>query len=467
MRKLWTIAWKDLYLRFTDRNLLLLMIATPLALSTIVGLAFGGLGGDSSPIADIPMAVLNLDRGNSFGLNYGQTYVDLFLGSSAQGTAAIDCGGQSGVGSGTSIANLTDAVVFNGAEAQALFQSGDLDEGLLSGEDLETLARAAVDQGIYRALVIIPMDFTERLAYIPVMHPSIEETGVTVYGNSGSQISAGIVRSITESVTNLLVTGNITVASTFAQVEETFGMAGMGQASSLDFDTAFACAFNPSSNKVSLETESFVAEDSGSAASIILVSVGSVQAMFFALFTAQASVFSIHSERREWTLQRLLISPTSKSIVFGGKLVGTFISVLAQLLLLLVALTLVGSLLEGKISFIWGNDLLRILLVLLSASLGVSGFALFFAGLIKSPEQSQVLGSVVNIGLAVLGGAFGFSLPEGVSQLSLLYWGRSAFEHLATGDPDIGTHLIMLIGQGLVLFLVGLWMFNRRFEVTT
>lgn len=467
MRKVWIIAWKDLYLRFTDRNLILLMIATPLALSTIVGLAFGGLGADSSPIGDIPLAVLNLDGGNSFGLNYGQTYVDLFLGTSTESGPAVDCGVGSGVGDGTSIDDLTDAVIFDDAEAQALFQSGALDQGLYGDGDLEAIARAAVDQGIYRALVIIPVDFTDRSAYLPVVHPSIEATGVTVYGNSGSQISAGIVRSIVESVTNLLVTGNITVASTFVQVEETFGMAGLGQASSLDFETAFACAFDPSTNKVTLESESVVAEDAENAAGVILVSVGSVQAMFFALFTAQAAVFSIHSERREWTLQRLLISPTSRSIVFAGKLVGTFISVLAQLLLLLIVLTLVGSLLEGRLSFIWGDDLLRIALVLLAASLGVSGFALFFAGLIKSPEQSQVVGSVVNIGLAVLGGAFGFSLPEGVSQLSLLYWGRSAFEHLATGDPDVGMHLIMLAGQGLVLFLVGLWMFSRRFEVTT
>lgn len=467
MRKLWNIAWKDLYLRFSDRNLLLLMIATPLALSTIVGLAFGGLGGDSAPIEDIPVAVLNLDRGNAYGQNYGQSYVDLFVPPSTGGAENVDCGTGPSSTAGTSIDDLTDATAFDQAEANALFQSGELDEAVLGGEDLETIARAAVDQGIYRALVIIPSDFTEKMAYLPMVHPNIEATGVTVYGNSGSQISAGIVRSIVESVTNQLVTGNITVASTFAQVQDTFGTAGLGQLSELDFENAFACAFDPRAGTVSLDIESVVAEESENAASLILVSVGSVQAMFFALFTAQAAVFSIHSERREWTLQRLLTTPTPRSIIFGGKLVSVFVSVFTQLVLLLLALTLVGSLLEGKLSFIWGNDFLRIVLVLVSASLAVSGFAMFFAGLIKSPEQSQVIGSVVNIGLAVLGGAFGFSLPEGVSQVSILYWGRAAFEHLATGDPDIGMHLIMLAGQGVVLFVVGLWMFNRRFEVTT
>ena len=51
MNKLWTIAWKELYTRFTDRNLILIMIATPLALSTIMGLAFGGLGSGNAPVS--------------------------------------------------------------------------------------------------------------------------------------------------------------------------------------------------------------------------------------------------------------------------------------------------------------------------------------------------------------------------------------------------------------------------------
>ena len=65
MRKVWTIAWKELYVRFTDRSLLLIMIAIPLAISTVVGLAFGGLGGSDINISDIPVALVNHDQGNN------------------------------------------------------------------------------------------------------------------------------------------------------------------------------------------------------------------------------------------------------------------------------------------------------------------------------------------------------------------------------------------------------------------
>ena len=55
------------------------------------------------------------------------------------------------------------------------------------------VAKRAVENGTYVAAIIIPPDFTERIAYIPMFHPSIEETGITVYANSGSSISASVI----------------------------------------------------------------------------------------------------------------------------------------------------------------------------------------------------------------------------------------------------------------------------------
>ncbi len=52
LRKILTIAWKEVYLTFTDRNLLLIMILAPLAISAIVGMAFGGASGGSPAIGN-------------------------------------------------------------------------------------------------------------------------------------------------------------------------------------------------------------------------------------------------------------------------------------------------------------------------------------------------------------------------------------------------------------------------------
>jgi hypothetical protein len=131
----------------------------------------------------------------------------------------------------------------------------------------------------------------------------------------------------------------------------------------------------------------------------------------------------------------------------------------------MIALTAVGSLLEGRLVLIWGNQFLVIVLVLLSTALAVSGLGMLLAGVARSPEQGQIFGSVINMALAVLGGAFGFSLPREISMFSILYWGRDAFDHLAAGQGDVGLNVFILGILGLLMFLIGIFLFNRRFEM--
>jgi hypothetical protein len=89
---------------------------------------------------------------------------------------------------------------------------------------------------------------------------------------------------------------------------------------------------------------------------------------------------------------------------------------------------------------------------------------MLMAGLVRGIEQANLIGSVLNIALGVLGGGFGFQLPRSVSAFSIIYWGRDAFDKLAAGHGDIALNLIVLLGQGLLMFGIGLVLFNRRFE---
>lgn len=477
MRKLWTIAWKELYTTFTDRNLILIMIATPLAISTIVGLAFGGLGGGDAPIRDIPALVVNHDQGGDIGVNYGDVYISLLVpeagGARGSGDSLPECSltGESTASQDAEQGDLqvlTDAEAFELADARALVGAGTIPEPQAepgSDEYLDAAARAAVESGAYAAAIIIPANFTQRLTYSPAS-PELERVEVTVYGNPGRPVSAGIIRSIAEGITNQIATGSIAINATLSEFQQQFGGETLAQmAGSLDFQETFACAFSPQANTIQIDRQPV---ESGSQddnfAGIILVSVGSSQAMFFALFTAQFGVLSMYDERRNWTLQRLIVSPTPRGLILGGKLVGVFVTVLFQLIALFLALTLVGSLMQGELSLIWGSQLPLIGVVLVAASLAVSGLGMLMAGIVKSPEQAQVFNSVLNIGLAVLGGAFGFALPEGISQLSLVYWGRDAFDRLAAGQSDVWLNVLVLVAQGIVMFGIGLLLFNRRFD---
>jgi ABC-type Na+ efflux pump permease subunit len=482
MRKIGAIAWKEVFTTFTDRNSVLIMIATPLALSIIIGLAFSRVGGSDVPVQDIPVAVVNLDRGNLLGVNFGQVYVTALVPNASGGGGAQAPGPDCNLDAGSvpqpngsedaapiDLFDLTDAVLLDAPVAQALVADGD---AVAPGSEpgtaayITAVARSAVENGRYTAAIIIPEDFSTKLSYIPGRHPQLEETEVALYANSGRPIAAQIIRSIVEGITNQILTGNITVAATWYELEASGAPAANGSAmASPELLSAFACAFSPDANTLSLDTRTIPGAGQGNAAVDALVMFGSAQAIFFGLFTAGFGVLSMYDDRRNWTLQRLVMSPTPRSFILAGKLAGVAVTVLFQITLLLLALTLVGSVIKGELLLIWGSNVPLILMVLLSATMAVSGYGMFMAGIVKTPEQGQIIGSMLTIGLAALGGTFGFTLPEEIASFSLIYWGRTAFENLASGQTDVGLHIAVLCVQGVVLYGLGVLFFNRNFEL--
>jgi ABC-2 type transport system permease protein len=474
MNKLWVIAVKEIRNRFTDRNLLLIMLAAPLAISTIIGLAFGGLGRTASPIRDIPVAVINQDKPSQYGTSFGATLAGMLIeGQLPAGTSAslADCpqatatpGGGS-TDSSLTLAELIKGSMFDKSVAQRLVEEKTINSptaAIGSPEYLDAAARAAVDKGVYAAVVIIPADFSAALTSLTDSRQPQTTTAITIYGNEGQGLSAGIVRSVVDSITAQMASGNIAIGATLAEVAATQPKL-LASAANLDFGKLFVCAFAPGNDLVQLADKPVQAAPT-STAGALLVTFGSAQALFFALFTGQFGILSMYEERRNWTLQRMLVSPTPRWAILGGKLVGVFASVLFQLLALAVALTLVGSLIEGQLVFIWGTDLPRLGLVLVAVAVAVSGLGMLLAGVLKGIEQANIVGSVLNIGLGVLGGAFGFQLPRSVAAVSLIYWAREAFEVLASGRGDVSLNILVLFAEGSVMFAIGLFLFNRRFE---
>ena len=473
MTKLWVIAWKEVRTRFTDRNLLLLMLAAPLAISSIIGLAFGGLGRGGSPIRGIPVAVVNHDRPSQYGVAFGDVMTKMLIegeipedsvpkGSACPQPTASPDGSDAG---GMTIGELIHGSAFGTADAQHLIDAGTIAApalGAAESEALDLAAKAAVDKGVYTAAVIIPAGFSASLTDLTNPTRIAPASHVIVYGNQGNGLAAGIVRSVVESIVSQMVSGDIAIGATMSQLAARHPDA-LRSAASQDLGALFSCAFMPSGDLVNMVSQPVQSEQAGQTGGL-LVSFGSAQAMFFALFTGQFGILSMYEERKNWTLQRMISSPTPRWAILGGKLVGVLVSVLFQLVALVAALTLVGSLIEGQISLIWGDNWVLLGLTLLASGVAVSGLGMLLAGVLKGIEQANVVGSVLNIGLGVLGGGFGFQLPASVSGFSFIYWGRDAFDQLAAGSADVTLNLLVLFGQGIIMFAIGLLLFNRRFE---
>ncbi|MBC8099814.1 MAG: ABC transporter permease, partial [Armatimonadetes bacterium] len=193
-----------------------------------------------------------------------------------------------------------------------------------------------------------------------------------------------------------------------------------------------------------------------------LVLFGASQAIFFALFTANGAATSVMEERNNGTLQRLLVSPTPRLTVMLGKMTATFVTVLAQLTLLFVAFTLVGSLLAGELQFIWGQNLPGIALIMVTTALATTGLGSIIAAIARTPDQSSTIGSVISIVSAVFGGAFGFQIGAPFSYFSVIYWGTDAFTKLASGQTDYALNALVLLVFGATAFTISLVVFNRR-----
>ncbi|MCU0476675.1 MAG: ABC transporter permease [Anaerolineae bacterium] len=453
MRKILTIAWKDVVATFTDRNLVLLMVAAPLAISTIIGVTFGGVAqGSSAPLTDIPVAVVNLDEGTG-GTNYGAIIAGVLapLPDGQAETAGFGAPALNDAGLQTAQFVCPDS---SGAPAAA----GSLDE-LLEGARLTSAAeaRAGVEAGTYAAAVIIPSTFSADIGFTPT-DMTVSPTRIEVYADPERPISSSIIRSIVQQVGAQIAVGNVTLSALFAPITDQ-PLRMISLSGSQAFAEGVSCAFSGVGSPITVvqetvEGDAFVFNP--------LVVFGSAQALFFAIFTANGSANSTIEERKNGTLQRMAITPTPMLSILTGKLLATFINVLVQLLFLMVALTLVNTLIQGRFEFIWGNNPLMVLLITVASAIGATGIGAITAAAARNSEQAATFGSIIAIFSAVLGGAFGFQLGGGLQNLSIVYWGSNAYTLLANNNTDVWLNALVLTVFGAVTFAIGFIIFARR-----
>ncbi|MEQ8672149.1 MAG: ABC transporter permease [Aggregatilineales bacterium] len=454
MNKIWAITYKELYSTFTNTTLLGIMIVAPLLIATIIALAFGGSTGPAGNISNLPIAIVNLDSGDS-----GSTLVNILSGENSdstddsQQTCSLDLTTPQTDGDAqqtdTTLAELFDATVL---------------------DDVAT-ARTGVENGDYVAAVIIPADFSTALAPQIVLtgNNTQAQTGsapqVEVYANNGNQISASIVNSVVQGITNSLITGNIAISATINTTIAQNPMAALQIQDNEAVNAIFGCAFTGNIAGITLTSQQVQASQSLPLTAQLLVAFGAAQAVFFALFTGQFGIISIIEERREGTLQRLLVSPTPRAYILGGKLIGTFFTSMFQIIVLLLALMLIASLIGGEFLAIWGTNIIAIVALTFALALCVAGLGVLLSGIVRTPEQMGSVGAIVNIVLGVAGGVFFSPLPSPIREMSFIYWGVDAFTKLSENNPDILINLFALLVQGTLFFVIGLFLFNRRVEI--
>ena len=412
MKKLFIIALKDMKLIFRDPTALIMMLLAPFLITLGMGLITGRFSANTnSGISNIPVAIVNQDEGE--------------LGKALEAVFSSD-----------ELADLLEPT-FAAAPAEA---------------------RQLVEADQASAAIIIPQGFSASIIPDERGSTSGETVQISFIANSNSPTYSGILRSILDAFLTQVEVGRIGAEVTLSQVAQTGKLtpelaAQLGAVLGTQFGQQSAQA-----QPIQLENTTA----SGAAVKFdLLMYFAPGMALMFLMFTVSNGGRTLLLENRTGTLPRMMQTPTTSAQILGGKLLGIFLTAIAQLAILIGSTTLLFRL-------DWGEPL-GVILLILAAAFAASGWGSFIATFSKTPAQVANLGSVIMLFFGLLGGSFFdmSQLPEWVSTLGKITpnaWGLQGFTTLAGGGTlaSIREPLLALLIMGIILFaLASIWMRRR------
>jgi len=411
MRASLLIGYKDIQLLLRDRPALLLMVLAPFLLTVGLGLVTGQFGRASGGIEPIPVAIVNEDDGP-----LGQALVDGLAGDE--------------------LAALIVPVVT--AEREN--------------------ARARLDADEVAAVVIVPAGFSAGIIPSEEGIPSGPTVKLILLKNPARPIGAGIIQAVVETYLSRVETGRVGSEVIMERLVASGRLAPSqiaALAPSIGRRLVTAAAETP--------VLSLHVANAGAEAQTFnpMATIAPGMALLFLMFTVANGGRSLLQEQVQGTLPRLLVAPVTPGQVLIGKVIGTYLSGVLQMLILI----LTASLLFG---LRWG-DPLGVLVLILAVVFGAMGWGMLLTTVARTPGQVSALGTALMLSFGILGGSFvQFGVMpvwfQGLSRLTPNAWGLDGFTVLALGGTlaDLSRPLVGLTTMGLVVGTIAVLLFRYR-----
>jgi ABC-2 type transport system permease protein len=195
-------------------------------------------------------------------------------------------------------------------------------------------------------------------------------------------------------------------------------------------------------------------------------------ATMFAFFLVGMMAESILQEKKAGSFRRLLAAPIHRGTVVAGKMLAYIGVVFLQMLVLF-------GICRALFQMPLGDSPLGLGVLTLALALASTGLGMLLGSLARTSKQAGSIGMLLSFALAfasgfipmpvrITGGVAEVSLPsEGflfyLSQLTPHVHAYNAYLELlleGAGLADIWPNILILVGFGLVFFLVGLWRFR-------
>lgn len=428
MRKVWDIAVNDLRIYFREPGSYIGIFLIPVIFSVVLGLAFGGGGGPSQLRVDV------IDNDQS-ALS-GRFLSDLRAANAALVLCPFD----------------------NNEEDYCRLED---DPALTEERSVNRLANNTAS-----ALIIIPEGFETQLA-------AGEPVSIGYRSNENAAAPGYIlqaVQAVTQRMGGALVAARVgeNIASDAgltadAAATQNFRQEVYDRAAALWAEEPFRVDYQQS-----IQT--------GASANATQQGFGqSVPGMasMFVTFLVLISGIILVRERKQWTLQRLIVMPVTRGQVIGGKILMYFMLGMIQYLAMFIAGWLVTWVLSmvtsGDVAVLnLGNDLFALLAVMVSLTLCMTALGLLIATLVKSEMQGAAMLNLLGLTLAPLGGAW-WSLDivppfmRTVGHISPIAWAMDAFNKLLFRQGtlvDILPELGVMLALAAVFFIIAIARFK-------
>lgn len=390
MRKVWYIVLLNLRLLASDRSALFWLLVMPVAFTFVTGLAFSGGGGDDAPTR-YALTVANLDEGQ-------------------EGAALV----------------------------RAIEGADEIDVLLVEGADADAAAAALVESGDRSAALVIPPDYSARLAR--------GESAVLTFHRNPERMNPLVTRQAVQRVIarrNVEILAARGVSDGYAELR---GEPSDAKAEELRtrVEEYVKGAWEPAPVTVTVERLGRPAEtalpDMGFSHS------SPAMALMFVLLNGLMMSSVLVTERRERTLARLFTTPLRRSEIIVAQVGWRFIVGMGQVWFLI----LLGALV---FRVDWGDTMLALLILTVVYVAAVSSLSVLIGSTSRTSRQAESLSLVLALTMCALGGlwwplevtprayqAVGHAVPTG--------WAMDAMHNLVSrghGVAGIAPQVLVLL----------------------
>jgi ABC-2 type transport system permease protein len=351
---------------------------------------------------------------------------------------------------------------------------GDLIVSILESDEMADLieitfandpqtARASVDSQQAQVAIIIPADFSEQFADVRQGKAVIE-----FYQDPTLTIGPAIMRTVLNRFMDSM--GGVKIAlNVFLDESSPSDFALTGQFVQAYLDSSLALREDLEGELLDVRTPSGARKSAEEESQNILVSIlapiMSGMMVFYAFFTGTSTAQSILKEEEERTLPRLFTTPTPQITILTGKLLSVFLTVFAQVVVLLIAARLIFGIHWGAFT--------AVAVTAMGIIFSASSFGIFVNSFLKDTRQAGILfGGVLSVTgmvgmISIFSGGSSSAAPLGntVSLLVPQGWAIRGLMQSLHGEP-VGAVLLttlVMLAWSAAFFIVGVLRFNKRY----